>query len=48
MIHKSIEQWIADLKSLDVQLWIEGEQETPLDKIRLRCTAPEGILTSQS
>ncbi|MGV0024746.1 amino acid adenylation domain-containing protein [Phormidesmis priestleyi] len=46
MTNKTIAEWVAHLKSLDVQLLLEGEQ-TSLDKIRLRCTAPEGTLTSE-
>ncbi|GAP93857.1 non-ribosomal peptide synthetase [Leptolyngbya sp. NIES-2104] len=39
---KSIAEWVDDLKRLDVQLSIEDDSEP-----RLRCNAPEGVLTSE-
>ncbi|MFL9817591.1 amino acid adenylation domain-containing protein [Tolypothrix campylonemoides VB511288_2] len=34
---KTIEEFLSDLCTLDVKLWVDGD--------RLRCSAPEGILT---
>ncbi|HEY9848381.1 MAG TPA: amino acid adenylation domain-containing protein, partial [Leptolyngbyaceae cyanobacterium] len=46
MMKTTIAEFISYLKTLDVQLFVEGDPNTPLDKIRLRCNAPEGILTT--
>ncbi|MBW4633662.1 MAG: amino acid adenylation domain-containing protein, partial [Iphinoe sp. HA4291-MV1] len=35
---KAIEEFLSELGSLDIKLWVDGE--------RLRCSAPEGTLTS--
>jgi amino acid adenylation domain-containing protein len=43
----TIVEFISHLKSLDVQLFIEGDYDASPDKIRLRCNAPEGTLTSE-
>ncbi len=43
MTNKTIAEFVTDLKSLDVQLSIEGEP----DEMRLRCNAPEGVLTTE-
>ena len=43
----AIAEFISHLKSLDVQLFIEGDYDASPDKIRLRCNAPEGTLTSE-
>lgn len=47
MTNKTIAEFVSHLKSLDVQLFVEGDQDASLDKIRLRCTAPEGTLTTE-
>ncbi len=47
MMNRTIAELVSYLKSLDVQLFIEGDQNASLDKVRLRCTAPEGILTTE-
>ena len=43
----AISQFVSHLKSLDVQLFIEGDYDASPDKIRLRCNAPEGTLTNE-
>jgi amino acid adenylation domain-containing protein len=40
---KTIEQFLSDLYSLDVKLWLEDDQTT--ESVRLRCNAPEEVLT---
>lgn len=47
MTNRAIAEFVSHLKSLDVQLFIEGEQNASLDQMRLRCTAPEGTLTNE-
>ncbi len=52
MTHGTIAEWVSHLKSLDVQLSIEGNTlesqcEDAAEKIRLRCNAPEGVLTRE-
>jgi amino acid adenylation domain-containing protein len=51
MTNKAIAEFVSHLKSLDVQLFVEGifegEQNTSSDQIRLRCNAPEGTLTAE-
>ncbi|MEX0267857.1 amino acid adenylation domain-containing protein [Leptolyngbyaceae cyanobacterium UHCC 1019] len=47
MTNRAIAEFISHLKSLDVQLFVEGEQSASLDKMRLRCNAPEGTLTPE-
>lgn len=46
MTSQTITEFISRLNSLDIQLWIEG-YETDIDKIRLRCNAPEGTLNAE-
>lgn len=47
MMNRTIAEFISHLKTLDVQLFIEGDRNDSLDKMRLRCNAPEGILTTE-
>ncbi|HEY9907622.1 MAG TPA: amino acid adenylation domain-containing protein, partial [Thermosynechococcaceae cyanobacterium] len=44
---KDIADFLADLKRLDVQVFIEGDRDASLEHARLRCTAPEGTLTAE-
>jgi hypothetical protein len=46
MTKPAIAEWVSHLKQLDVQLSVEGEEES-LEQVRLRCTAPEGTLTAE-
>ncbi|AFZ33016.1 amino acid adenylation domain protein [Gloeocapsa sp. PCC 7428] len=43
----TIVEFLAYLKSLDVQVSVEGDRDASLAEIRLRCNAPEGTLTPQ-
>ncbi len=43
----AIAEFISHLKSLDVQLFVDGDCDASPDNIRLRCNAPEGTLTSE-
>jgi amino acid adenylation domain-containing protein len=47
MIQSTIAEFVSHLKSLDIQLLIEGKQTTSLDETRLRCNAPAGTLTPE-
>jgi amino acid adenylation domain-containing protein len=47
MTNKTIVELVSQLKSLDVQMFVEGDRDTSLDEIRLRCTAPAGTLTTE-
>jgi amino acid adenylation domain-containing protein len=47
MTNQTIAEFISHLKSLDVQVSIEDDRDASLDKIRLRCNAPEGTLTTE-
>ncbi len=47
MTNRAIAEFVSHLKSLDVQLFVEGEQTASFDEIRLRCNAPEGTLTTE-
>ncbi|MBD2460792.1 amino acid adenylation domain-containing protein [Oscillatoria sp. FACHB-1407] len=47
MTHQSIAEFVSHLKSLDVQVFVEGDDPTALDQIRLRCSAPTGTLTTE-
>ena len=47
MTNKTIVELVSQLKSLDVQVFVEGDRDTSVDEIRLRCTAPEGTLTTE-
>lgn len=47
MTNRTIAELVSHLKHLDVQLFVEGDRQTTLDNIRLRCNAPEGILTQE-
>ena len=44
-IETSIETFLSYLYSLDVKLWIEGAETTSDEGVRLRCNAPETVLT---
>ncbi|MBP0021312.1 MAG: amino acid adenylation domain-containing protein [Cyanobacteria bacterium SBLK] len=42
---KPIQDWLAELETADIHIWLEGgEQEDPP---RLRCNAPKGVLTPE-
>ncbi|MBD1869937.1 amino acid adenylation domain-containing protein [Cyanobacteria bacterium FACHB-471] len=47
MTQSTIAEFVSHLKSLDIQLLIEGKQNTSLDETRLRCNAPAGTLTPE-
>jgi amino acid adenylation domain-containing protein len=47
MTDRTIAEFVSHLKSLDVQLFVEGAPDASLDEIRLRCTAPEGTLSTE-
>ena len=47
MTNTTIAEFVSYLKSLDVQLFVEGDRDASLDEIRLRCNAPEGTLTTE-
>mgnify|MGYP005837764035 CR=1 FL=1 len=42
---KTIDEFLSYLYSLDVKLWVESVSGVPLQKVRLRCNAPEEVLT---
>lgn len=42
---KTIEQFLSYLYRLDVKLWVECDRTTPLEEVRLRCNAPDEVLT---
>ncbi|OKH37811.1 non-ribosomal peptide synthetase [[Phormidium ambiguum] IAM M-71] len=46
-MNRTIAEFVSHLKTLDVQLFVEGDIDASLDKIKLRCNAPEGILTTE-
>ena len=43
---KAIETFLSDLANLDIKLWLEDVSEAPPKEVRLRCNAPQGIVTS--
>jgi hypothetical protein len=43
----TIADFVAQLNRLDVQLSVEGEPDATLETVRLRCSAPAGILTAE-
>ena len=47
MTNSTIVEFVSHLKSLDVQIFVEGDRDASLDEIRLRCSAPEGTLTAE-
>ncbi len=47
MTDRTISELVSHLKSLDVQLFVEGDRDTSPGEKRLRCNAPEGTLTSE-
>ena len=47
MTNNTIVEFVSYLKSLDVQIFVEGDQDASLDEIRLRCSAPEGTLSTE-
>ncbi|MBW4524588.1 MAG: amino acid adenylation domain-containing protein [Phormidium tanganyikae FI6-MK23] len=47
MTNLTIAEFVSYLKSLDVQILIDHKPDAALDEIRLRCNAPEGILTTE-
>jgi amino acid adenylation domain-containing protein len=55
MTNRTIAELVSYLKDLDVQIFVEGssskamlgDRDPSLSEIRLRCNAPEGILTPQ-
>ncbi len=46
MTNSTIVEFVSYLKSLDVQVFVEGDHAS-LNEICLRCTAPEGTLTTE-
>jgi hypothetical protein len=42
-----IVEFLSYLRSLDIQVFVEGDGNTPPEKVRLRCNAPEGTLTPE-
>ncbi|MEQ8997811.1 MAG: amino acid adenylation domain-containing protein [Coleofasciculus sp. B1-GNL1-01] len=42
---KTIDEFLSYLYSLDVKLWVESVSGAPLKEVRLRCNAPEEVLT---
>ncbi|MBD2076663.1 amino acid adenylation domain-containing protein [Phormidium sp. FACHB-592] len=46
MTQKTIAEFVSQLNSLDVEVFVEGDRDSSLEAIRLRCTAPEGTLTT--
>ncbi|PSB07408.1 non-ribosomal peptide synthetase, partial [filamentous cyanobacterium CCP2] len=44
---RTIAEFVSYLKSLDVEVFVKGNYDESLDNLRLRCTAPEGVLTSE-
>ncbi|KAB8321067.1 non-ribosomal peptide synthetase [Tolypothrix campylonemoides VB511288] len=42
---KTIEEFLSYLCTLDVKLWVDGVNRVPTQEARLRCSAPEGVLT---
>jgi amino acid adenylation domain-containing protein len=42
---KTIDQFLAYLYSLDVKLWLEDNRTSSPEQVRLRCSAPEEVLT---
>ncbi|NJR61408.1 MAG: amino acid adenylation domain-containing protein [Cyanobacteria bacterium CRU_2_1] len=44
---RPIVEFLAHLKSLDVQVSVEGDRHAFPEEMRLRCTAPEGTLTPE-
>jgi len=47
MTHRSIAEFLSDLQSLDVKLSLVESSSEPSSQPRLRCNAPEGVLTSE-
>jgi hypothetical protein len=47
MTQSTIAEFVSHLKSLDIQLLVEGKQNTSSDETRLRCNAPAGTLTPE-
>ena len=47
MTNRTIAEFVSQLNSLDVQVFIEGDRDTSSSEKRLRCTAPEGTLTTE-
>lgn len=47
MTNRTITDFVSHLNSLDIQLFVEADRDVSIDNIRLRCTAPEGTLTSE-
>lgn len=47
MTHKTIAELVSYLKSLDIEVFVEGDGNASSNHLRLRCTAPEGTLTTE-
>jgi amino acid adenylation domain-containing protein len=47
MTNKTIAEFVSHLNSLDVQVFVEGDRDISFDSMRLRCSAPEGTLTTE-
>jgi amino acid adenylation domain-containing protein len=45
--NNTIAEFVSYLQSLDVEVFVEGDDHASSNQLRLRCTAPEGILTSE-
>jgi hypothetical protein len=42
-----IVEFLSYLRSLDIQVFVESDRNTPPEEIRLHCNAPEGSLTAE-
>ena len=45
---RAIQDFLAELNALDINVWVDpnnGNPETDLGQVRLRCNAPKGVLT---
>ncbi|NEQ22041.1 MAG: hypothetical protein F6K28_23155 [Microcoleus sp. SIO2G3] len=40
-------EFLSYLRSLDIQVFVEGAHNLPLEEVRLRCNAPERTLTPE-
>lgn len=43
----TIHKFLSYLYSLDVKLWVDDDDGVPLEEVRLRCNAPEEVLTPE-
>ncbi|MDZ8227269.1 condensation domain-containing protein, partial [Nostoc sp. ChiVER01] len=42
---KSIQEFLSYISNLDIRLWLDGVSGAPLEEVRLRCNAPQEVLT---